>query len=241
MSKRKRNVDFMSVRKEKFDHIRSIFQSYISQVFDIGDKNDLNKIYEGFNKETFNHLGDILYKGYVASIKATNDAMNEAADYCNDKEIALPFPLVYKLQAFLEVMTMVEYMMAVDHRKLLGTDISLEDQCMIFEGTVEKGFDFLKNYEASNEYDSCLAGKFKNLEELFSSDTPAAEIAKEFAKDVSDIATPDLVYIINKMEGLLILSHSVPSKSEQLSRIESIVSSIVDISRKEIDRRRVSN
>lgn len=240
MSKRKRNIDFMSVRKEKFEHIKGIFRAYLDQVYEVGEKHDLNSVYTGFDKNIMDELGDILYEGYISSIKATNNAMNAVADYCNDKEIALPFALVYKLQAFLEVMTMVEYMMAVDYRKLLGSDISIDDQCEIFEGTIEKGFSSLRNSDdiPQNADDQ---NNFYKFEKLISSDTAPEEIAKEFSKDVHSIDTKDLVYIISKLQSLIFLSSSLTSKSAELARMESVVSLIVKVSRDEISRRRENN
>jgi hypothetical protein len=236
-NKKVRNTDFMAVSEKKFKHMKEIALKYGEEIYKTGEKHDANSLFKGFSKRVFFDLIEILYSGYCTSIKATNDTMNQIADYCNERDITLPFPLIYKMQAFLEVLSMVEFMLAVDHRKLLGEELSLDDQCKVFESTIDKGFSSLRD----SEEETNLTKHFLYIQELIQGDGSVESIAEEYKRDIHHLSNADLGFIVTKFEGLLALSKSMMVKSYELSRLESIVATLVKLSRQEVDRRRVNN
>lgn len=239
MSKKKRNVDFMSVSDAKFNHIKRIYMTYAKQVFDLVNLHGIK--YDNLDKKVYDDLASIMYQTYKLTMQSTNDSMNAIADYCNERNVELPFALIYKLQAFLQTMVMVEYMVAVDQRNLLGKDITLEDQCDIYQGTIDQGFASLKKAQEEADW-AGIEEHFMRLKNMIDSDADPEEISQAYTADVNKLSFSDLGYIVQKFESLLAIGNTIAmNKSPELIRLESIIRVLVQISRKEIDRRRVSN
>lgn len=242
MKKKHRSIDFTSVRPEKFEHIRSVFNNYARTVYDQAKKHGINFKQAGISDEVFESLTDIMFDSYITCMKATNDSMNKMADLCNDTPVIFPFPIFFKLQTFLHTMQMVEYMMAVDDKKLLSDEVTIDDQCEIYEKTISNGFRTLRQQEYKHK--PSADDHFEELKRMVDDDDiPPSEIARVFSSDMKDMTTDDICFVVDKLRTLLTIGKLLPidHKSKALLRVEEVAVLITDIGTKEIHKRRESN
>jgi hypothetical protein len=230
-----RKSDFTNTSDKKFAELKETVYAFASSQFDKAIKLGLPVEQKEQEHENVLKLTDVLFEGFIERVKGINNTMNAMADFANSNDIAVCPELMFKIQAFIDGIAILDYIGSLHNLRVLNRHVTVGDLCKSYQSIIDAALDELAK---DNDPDS----KFEKIMDMIKEGKPTEEVITAFKEAIPSIETDELCFMIQKIELVQNLKVLLPEQpSSEFKKLDDFMTKTLILCKDELDRRRASN